>query len=282
MTTTNGASVPSPGLSLDLKGKIAFVTGGGRGIGLAITQQLAKAGATVVITWNSRDATPVAEQVSAETGSKVHAYHCPGEQSAAVNAVVDRVAGEVGEVDFVVCNAGVCKHQDTVDMTDDDLTFVMANNLFAPLYLSRAFVRHWLGLKTAVTQQDTYPPRPEYRTLDKKIIFISSISGVVSMTPQNQVSYNSSKAGLTMAAKSLAGEWAQYGIAVNALSPGYVSTDMTSCDPAWMQKWSDMTPFGRFAQPAELGNMVVLMCSGLASRFLTGHDLVMDGGYTVY
>ena len=81
----------------------------------------------------------------------------------------------------------------------------------------------------------------------------------------------------------LAGEWARYGIAVNTMAPGYVETDILSnsdggSNTDWVKKWTDMTPFGRFGKPSEIGEMIVLMLSDKASGFMTGHELVMDGG----
>ena len=200
--------------------------GGGRGIGLAITRAFAEAGATVIITYTSKDPSEIAKSVSEEFKTPVHSYYCPGEKSEIVNQVVDKIAKEIGEVDVIVANAGVCQWRDTVDMTDgasydssithptrgrgeqvlipDELNWVTQVNLFAPIYLSRAFARHWLKMPTSLSDPAASKEkgtREEKQNLNKKILFVSSISGIVSMTPQNQVSYNASKAGLTMAAK---------------------------------------------------------------------------------
>lgn len=186
--------------SLDYKSKIAFVSGGGRGIGLAITRALAGVGATVVITWTSRDPSAEAAQITADTGSKVHAYRCAAEDSAQVDALVERVAAEVGQVDLVVANAGVCLWRDTIDMSDDELRWIMDTNLFGPIYLLRAFTRHWLGLPATVDAK-ARAERPPRLHLNKKILCISSISALVNMTPQVQMAYNASKAGVTSAVK---------------------------------------------------------------------------------
>ncbi|KAL1405740.1 hypothetical protein Q8F55_007410 [Vanrija albida] len=284
--STAPSTAPGVDTSLDYKGKIAFVSGGGRGIGLAITRALAAVGATVIITWVSQDPAAEVKKITAETGARVVAYRCAAEKSADVDAVVERAAAEVGEVDLVVANAGVCLWRDTIDITDDDLRWIMETNLFGPIYLARAFARHWLGLPASVDPK-ARGERPAKRNLNKKILCISSISALVNMTPQVQMSYNASKAGVTMACKSLAGEWAPYGITVNTISPGYVKTDMTMHPPpgegaAWVKKWGDMTPVDRFAEPSEIGDLVVLLGSGRASSFLTGHDIVIDGGYTTY
>ncbi|KAK4684803.1 hypothetical protein P7C73_g5362, partial [Tremellales sp. Uapishka_1] len=290
-------------ISLDFKNKIVLVTGGGRGIGLAISRSFAEgelflliwatfslmpetiAGATLVITYTSTDATPTATALSKEFNVPVHVYHCPGEQSETVNSTIDLVAKDVGEVDIVVANAGVSLWREALDMTDTELDTLMQTNLFAPYYLSRALMRHWLDLPTATPGSETDTTRgsrDKKVDLQKKILFVSSISGIVAMKPQAQSAYNASKAGLTMLAKSLAGEWAKYGVSVNSISPGYVYTDMIANPPPgeeeWVKTWQAMTPVDRFAQPKEIGDMVVLLCSDRASHFMTGSDVVLDGG----
>jgi NAD(P)-dependent dehydrogenase (short-subunit alcohol dehydrogenase family) len=112
---------------------------------------------------------------------------------------------------------------------------------------------------------------------------IASMSGKIVNVPQPQAAYNISKAGVIMAAKSLAVEWAPHGIRVNAIAPGYMRTEMTApfiADPALGGVWMDLTPMRRPGEPAELGGAVVYLASD-ASSFVTGHTLVVDGGYVV-
>lgn len=178
------------------------------------------------------------------------------------------------------------------------MDWVMKCNLYAPITLSRGFVRHWLGLGAALKEETAEKPSLGRIAGDKRILCVSSISGLVNMSPQRQVAYNASKAGLTMACRvrflqtvalgelitqTLAGEWAPYGVTINTVSPGYVSTDMISDTPSgegasWVEKWKRDTPVDRFADPSEIGRMIVIMCSSEASTFMTGHDLVIDGG----
>ncbi|WVQ96748.1 hypothetical protein IAU59_003855 [Kwoniella sp. CBS 9459] len=293
-------------ISIDLKGKVVLVTGGGRGIGLAITRSFAEAGATLAITYTSTDPSSTAKDISREFNVPVHVYHCDAEDSKRTDEMIEQISKDVGEIDIVVANAGVALWQEAVDMTDDELFKIMQVNLFAPFYLSRAAVRKWLGLPTSLSlsasasapsstssekdqgaaergQRDT-----EGLKLGKKIIIVSSISGLVSMMPQAQCAYNASKAGVTMLAKSLAGEWAKYGITVNTVSPGYIQTEMIASPPpgqeSWVSKWHDLTPVGRFGQANEIGDTVVMMASGrgLGGGFATGSDVVIDGGYTIY
>ncbi|WWC61618.1 uncharacterized protein I303_104202 [Kwoniella dejecticola CBS 10117] len=274
-------------VSIDYTGKIVFITGGGRGIGLAITAAFAKAGATVIVTYTSKDPKDVVKKISDEHGVPIHVYYCPGEDTARVNEVIELASKEVGEVDVVVPNAGVSLWRETVDMSDSELDWIMKTNLYAPITLCRGFVRHWLGMGAAVkTEAD--PGKPTGKAnLNKRILVVSSISGVVNMRPQRQMAYNVSKAGLTMACKSLAGEWAKYGVTINSISPGYVATDMIKDPPpgegaTWPKVWMRDTPVDRFAEASEIGQMVVLMCSQESSTFMTGHDLIIDGGFTTY
>ncbi|OCF76349.1 2,4-dienoyl-CoA reductase [Kwoniella mangroviensis CBS 8886] len=272
-------------VTLDYHSKIVFITGGGRGIGLAITTAFARAGATIIITYTSKNPQEVVKKLTEEHKVPIHVYHCPGEDTTRVNKVIDLASKEVGEVDIVVPNAGVSLWRDCVDMTDSELDWIMKTNLYAPITLCRGFVRHWLGMSTAVSSSEDpgKPPAGERVNLNKRILCVSSISGIVNMNPQRQMAYNVSKAGLTMACKSLAGEWAKYGVTINSISPGYVATDMIKDPPPgegreWAGKWRKDTPVDRFADASEIGQMVVLMCSSESSSFMTGHDLVIDGG----
>jgi NAD(P)-dependent dehydrogenase (short-subunit alcohol dehydrogenase family) len=117
-----------------------------------------------------------------------------------------------------------------------------------------------------------------------KIINTASMSGSVVNRPQSQASYNASKAGVVHLTKSLAAEWAPHGIRVNSISPGYILTALVNKIPAVAQHlpfWTDLTPVGRLGQVEDLQGAVVFLASD-ASDFMTGHDLVIDGGYSVW
>jgi NAD(P)-dependent dehydrogenase (short-subunit alcohol dehydrogenase family) len=117
------------------------------------------------------------------------------------------------------------------------------------------------------------------------IILIASMSGLIVNKPQKQVAYNVSKAGVIMMAKSLAAEWAPHGVRVNALAPGYMRTALTdqvlAGQPTLRAAWEESTPQGRMGTPAELRGSIVYLASS-ASSFVTGHTLVVDGGYTIW
>ncbi|ORY31387.1 hypothetical protein BCR39DRAFT_526392 [Naematelia encephala] len=275
-------------ISIDYSGKIVLITGGGRGIGLGIAKAFAEAGATLIITYTSTNPAATAQAIEKQYGVKVHVYYCPAEKSDLVDEMVEEVAAEVGEIDVVIANAGVSLWRDAIDMTDAELLNIMQINLFAPMYLTRAVVRQWLKVPVSLhSSSSDRGLRDQKLHLGKKILFVSSISGIVAMTPQKQAAYNASKAGLTMLAKSLAGEWAGYGITVNAISPGYIQTDMIANPPPgegeeWVKIWKSMTPVDRWGTAEDVANHIVLLCSDRAGSFMTGSDIVVDGGYTIF
>jgi NAD(P)-dependent dehydrogenase (short-subunit alcohol dehydrogenase family) len=113
------------------------------------------------------------------------------------------------------------------------------------------------------------------------IINIASMSGRIVNHPQPQVAYNASKAGVVMLTKSLGAEWAPYGVRVNSISPGYTGTELTMRMKDLFPIWESMTPMNRLAKPDEMKGAAVYLASE-ASAFVTGHDLVVDGGFTLW
>ncbi|OXM75559.1 cytoplasmic protein [Cryptococcus neoformans Bt63] len=279
-------------ITLDFTGKLVLVTGGGRGIGLAISKALAEAGADVAISYTSKDATPVAKELSDKHGTKVRAFKCEITKSSEVDALVEEVKKEYGkDVDIGVANAGISLWKDAHENTDEDFQSIFAVNTFGPYYLSRALVRSWLGLPVSVSSvsDPIDVANAKNVNLKKQILFVSSISALVAMNPQRQTAYNASKGAVTMLAKSLAGEWSHIGVAVNSISPGYVSTDMIANPPdatasTWVKEWEKRTPVGRFATADEIGGFVATLLSDKMGGmgFMAGSDIVVDGGYTIF
>ncbi|AFR99088.1 cytoplasmic protein [Cryptococcus neoformans C23] len=279
-------------ITLDFTGKLVLVTGGGRGIGLAISKALAEAGADVAISYTSKDATPVAKELSDKHGTKVRAFKCEITKSSEVDALVEEVKKEYGkDVDIGVANAGISLWKDAHENTDEDFQSIFAVNTFGPYYLSRALVRSWLGLPVSVNSvsDPIDVANAKNVNLKKQILFVSSISALVAMNPQRQTAYNASKGAVTMLAKSLAGEWSHIGVAVNSISPGYVSTDMIANPPdatasTWVKEWEKRTPVGRFATADEIGGFVATLLSDKMGGmgFMAGSDIVVDGGYTIF
>lgn len=194
-------------------------------------------------------------------------------------------------VNVVVLTIGIALWKDAHENTDDEFKRIFEVNTFGPFYLARALMRSWLDLPIPLSSSSSTELDIPSTNLDlsKQILFVSSISGQVAMSPQRQTAYNASKGALTMMSKSLAAEWAHLGVYVNSISPGYVLTDMIANPPdaqaqAWSKEWQDRTPVGKFATPDQVGEFVALLLSDRQGGmgFMAGSDVVLDGGYTLY
>ena len=247
-----------------LEGKVAVVTGAGRGIGLEIAKTLAKAGAKVAVAEFAEDRGRAAAEEIRGAGVDSSFVQVDVRNSKSVGAMVERVLGEFGQIDVLLNNAGTASNTPAEEVQDDEWLNVMNINLNGVFWCCRAVGRHMLERRAGV------------------VVNIASMSGVISNTPQPQAHYNASKAGVIMLTKSLAGEWATRGVRVNAVSPGYIGTEMTKrgmSNESWYETWLDMTPMRRVGEPAEVANAVWFLASD-ASSYATGTNLIVDGGYT--
>jgi NAD(P)-dependent dehydrogenase (short-subunit alcohol dehydrogenase family) len=225
-----------------LDGKVAVVTGGGRGIGAALVVALREAGAEVVVA--SRSEGVITDVTDVDS--------------------VRAMAAEIGRIDVLVNNAGVCYHRPALEVPEEEWRSVWEVNVDGVWNCSRVVGEQMIERGGGV------------------IVNIGSISAMIVNRPQWQPAYNASKAAVHQLTKSLAAEWAPHGVRVNALAPGYVKTEMAPVDdPAFKPLWVDDPPMGRYALPEELGPSVVYLASD-ASSFMTGSVLVVDGGYTLW
>ncbi|KAH7337091.1 hypothetical protein B0J17DRAFT_666190 [Rhizoctonia solani] len=253
-------------LTIDFAGKTAIVSGGNRGIGAAIVETFAEAGANVALLYNTGEAEAAAHASSLETKYKVtiKTYQCDTTQPARSAEAISQAAKDFGRLDILVCNAGVCKHIDAVDTPEEVVDWTLGVNVKGVFFLCQAVAKHWISLKQPGS-----------------IVVNSSMSGHIINTPQKQAIYNASKSAATQLVKAFAFEWAEHSIRVNAVSPGYVETEMTAMGNQEMQKvWLERTPMGRMATPAEIGKSVVFLASGMSS-YTTGSELLVDGGYSI-
>jgi NAD(P)-dependent dehydrogenase (short-subunit alcohol dehydrogenase family) len=247
----------------DLSGRTAVVTGGGRGIGLACCQALAEAGAKVVIADFDSKVGAEAKATLEQAGFSAEVAELDVTRPDQVN----RVAAELGRVDILVINAGIARSDTRAEDTPDEHWLnVLDVNLNGVFWCCRAFGRQMLANSSGA------------------IVNIGSMSGIIVNKPQPQSFYNASKAGVHHLTKSLAAEWGDRGLRVNAVAPTYIETPLTRFgmeDERLYPTWLAMTPMNRVGQPDEIASVVLFLASDAAS-LLTGSIVVADAGYTCW
>lgn len=252
------------GVSLDMTGKVCVITGGAGGIGLETVGAFAGNGATVVILDSNTESMKQAKVKLIENGMDASFYRVDICNSAEVDSVVETIEKEIGAIDILVNGAGIASLNSTMSTTDDEWLKTMDVNLNGAFYMTRAVGKCMLSRKSG------------------SIVNIGSMSGFIINTPQPSPHYMCSKGAIHQLTKATATEWAKEGIRVNAVAPGYVGTEMTlemRKQPEMFNKWMDMTPMGRCAEPSEIANVIVFLASDAAS-YMTGSIVLVDGGYT--
>jgi NAD(P)-dependent dehydrogenase (short-subunit alcohol dehydrogenase family) len=248
----------------DLSGRTAVVTGATRGLGRAFAHALAEAGANIVIVGRDADAARATAADVAAIGRHSLTVLADITRREDIQRMLDAALDRFGGVDVLVNNAGSCVHRPALEVTDEQWRGVMNVNLDAVWMCCQIVGRHMVERARG------------------SIINIGSMSGQIVNRPQWQPGYNASKAAVHHLTRSLAAEWAPFGVRVNALAPGYVKTDMSPVDePQFHRHWIEDTPQQRYATPDELGPAIVYLASD-ASSFVTGSVLLIDGGYTVF
>lgn len=242
-----------------LDGKVALVTGGSRGIGRAAAVALATAGAKVVLTYVS--GAEAAQQVVAEieaAGGQAEGLQLDVGDFAATEAAVADVAKKQGRLDIVVANAGISIDALVLRLKEEDIDRTLAVNLKGSLACARAAIKPMMKAKAG------------------RIVFVSSVVGEAGSA--GQAAYAASKAAALGVMKTLAREYASRNITVNAVTPGYVATDMTgSLTDAQRQAMLTAVPLGRPAAPEEVAAAIVYLASDEAG-YITGHALRVNGG----
>lgn len=251
--------------SFRLDDRVALVTGGGRGIGRGIAAGLGSAGAAVVI-WDIDEG--AAASAAQEVGGSSIADVVDVTEVGAVEAGLDRIVSSLGTVDVLVANAGVTSRSPLESLRDEDFRRVIDVNLGGTFACTRGVGRRLIEAG-----------RPG------SVVTIASISGVVGNRGGDNTHYCMTKGGVIAFTRSLAVEWAKYGIRVNAIAPGYTTTAMTDrlrdMDPGWYEELVDRVPLQRLGSPEDMAAAAVFLTSP-ASSYVTGHVLVVDGGYTAW
>lgn len=249
-----------------LDDKVAIVTGGAMGLGQAMATALAQAGANIVIADIREEVAEATATTIRETEQvKTTALKVDVTNPDDVQKMVDDVVDEYGKIDILINNAGMTINEKAEDMTYEQWNKVINLNLNGVFLVAQAVGRQMI--------------KQGYGS----IVNTSSMSGLIANKPQEQCSYNASKAGVIMLTKSLAMEWSKYNIKVNTIAPGYMKTELTKPffeqGGAMIDDWMGFTPMGRPGLPEELGGIVVYLASD-ASSFAQGSVFTIDGGYT--
>lgn len=243
----------------DLSGKVALVTGGSRGIGRAAAEALASRGAHVVINYVSNEAAAQATAAAIQSaGGRAELCHFDVADTASAEKAIAELVKKLGRLDILVASAGVSIDGLLLRLKDDDFERTLAINLKGAVACARAAIKAMMRAKVG------------------RIIFLSSVVG--EMGNAGQTAYAASKAALLGVTKSLAREYASRNITVNAVTPGYVETDMTNAlTDEQKQLMLASVPIARAGTAAEIAAAIVYLASDEAA-YVTGHALRVNGG----
>ena len=243
---------------MELKGKVALVTGGAQGIGKAVALMLARHGADVVVAdVNLEKAAETAKEVEA-TGRGAMAVNVDVTRLSDVENMVESAIGRFGRIDILINNAGIARDKLILRMTEEDWDAVLDVNLKGTFNCTKAIIKHMSKQRSG------------------KIVNIASVVG--EMGNAGQANYSASKAGVIGLTKTIAREFSQRGINVNAIAPGYIQTPMTDVLPdKAKEELKRMIPMERLGQPEDVAYAVLFLVSE-GSSYVTGQVLNVNGG----
>ncbi|GAA3712582.1 SDR family NAD(P)-dependent oxidoreductase [Zhihengliuella alba] len=252
-----------------LAGRLIAITGGARGIGLALGLAAARAGARVALLDRLDTVGASARRLTEETGADCLGVEVDVTDPASVEQAFDQVEGALGPADGLVNAAGITLGTPALDIGLEDWNRILAVNVTGTLLTCQAFARRHIARESG---------------REAAVVNVSSMSAFAVNVPQTQAAYNTSKAAVSMLTRSLAVEWLPLGVRVNAIAPGYIASDMTrdfvAQNPEMAEDWVSRIPAGRMGTPEELGDLVVYLL-GPGSAYMVGQSLVIDGGYTL-
>jgi gluconate 5-dehydrogenase len=254
----------------DISGRVALITGASGGIGRAIAQGLAEAGASVALSSRTQaDLLRNAEEIQA-SGARAEVFPADVARVAEIQALVRNVIVRMGQIDILVNVAGVNRRGPSTEITENDWDTVLNLNLKGLFFTSQAVGRYWTETRRFASAHNRGKG---------KIINIGSIAG--EKGSPGSAAYTASKSGVLGVTQTLAVEWAADGICVNCLAPGYIETELTKPlfdDPTFATSFHNRVPMGRRGYPADLVGAAVFLAAP-ASDYLTGQTIIVDGGF---
>ncbi len=244
---------------MDFTNKTAVVTGGSRGIGLAIASKLAQGGANIAILYVGDESEGIkAKEELSQYGTKVEQYFCDVSDFEVSKQVVDKVIEEFGGIDFLINNAGITRDKLILNMEEKDFDAVIGVNLKGTFNMIKHTYKHFMKKRFG------------------RIVSTSSIVGLNGNA--GQANYSASKAGIIGLTKSVAKELAGRGVTANAVAPGYIGTDMTNVlSDKVKDAMKAQIPAKRIGTPDDVANVVAFLCSDEAA-YVTGEVIRVDGG----
>lgn len=251
--------------SFDFEGKSVLITGAASGIGLESTVAFLQNGAKVYMADNNAELLGVkADELRKEYGEdKIEAITADITDSESVKAMAEKIKADGGDIDILVNNAGVSHQQYSTKEKAEDWNKVINLNLTAQFFVAQTVANTFFLSKK-----------------QGKIINMCSLGGILGIP--YAVAYSASKGGVLQMTKSLACEWARFGITVNAVCPGFVDTPFIAAnmaDERWVDYMTKRTPMRRLANPDDVAGSVIFLASDMA-KFITGSSLVIDGGFS--
>jgi 3-oxoacyl-[acyl-carrier protein] reductase len=249
-------------VEINLEGTVSIVTGGGRGIGRAISIALAKAGSKVAIIYANRSQDALNTKAEIESlGGVAEVFQCRVEEESSVENVVKQIVDKFGKIDILVNNAGVTKDTLLLRMSSEDWDLVMNTNLKGAFLMTKHSLKYMLKSNSG------------------RIINIGSIVGITGNI--GQANYVSSKAGLIGFTKAVALEYGSRGITSNLVAPGFIETEMTEKLPQnVVESYMNKIVLKRKGTPVDVANAVLFLASPLAS-YITGSVIIVDGGLSL-
>lgn len=241
--------------------KVAIVTGGGSGIGLAIAEKFTQHQITTIIVGRNQEKLEAAQK---QLGEFCHTVVCDMSQLSCIPPMVEKIVKQFGQIDVLVNNAGINMKKDLTEVTDEDFQQVITTNLCSVFALSREVVKQML------------------KQGNGSIINISSMAAQYGLP--KVIAYSASKTAIDGMTRAMAVELSPKGIRINAIAPGFIETDMTAkalnTDPERKQKVFGRTPMGHMGKPGDIGEAAYFLASD-AAKYITGVVLPVDGGNSI-